>query len=150
MEFHVDIAQANKYTGKNWTDLLSLAQRGHSLSSSSRQLWWKECWQRKCTAGRVRPRLHWLHFITWKIFALDEEKRLMEGNTMFLYSCPALLYMHYQWHGQSAPCMATQYSAHSLMCNTQCLMVSYNTTGNETSRKNTTTTYHDYDLKLAD
>ena len=32
--------------------------------------WWKECWQRKWTAGRVRLRLHWLHFITWNTLAL--------------------------------------------------------------------------------
>lgn len=57
---------------KHYTYLLSLAQRGHSCSnSSSRQFWWKECSQRKWTAGRDRPRLHRLHFITWKILALQ-------------------------------------------------------------------------------
>ena len=43
-------------------------------------IWWNECWQRKCTAGKSKGREHTLHFAPWNIFALKTIKGLIEKS----------------------------------------------------------------------
>ena len=45
-------------------------------------IWWNECWQRKCTAGKSKGREHTLHFAPWNIFALKTIKGLIEKSIL--------------------------------------------------------------------